>query len=406
MDNKKLAKIILDQINQPLWDNWYIEDEIGTGSYSTVYRIKAERMNRTDISAVKIQPIIPDENTLNDKEKKHRSLEERRDLAVNEADIMFKLRGCPYIVEYQEESIRELFIDGKLEGYYFLIRMEYLDCVPDLIKAKKFDFSEKNIRKLALDIGSGIYEAHKLGIIHRDIKPGNFFIDKKGGFKLGDFNISQSTAESRAFAGTPGYLAPEIYKARSDVNAVYTARADIYSFGICLYQFMNDMYMPFEREMPRKKAIDRRLAGENFSPPSKASPEFAAIILKACAFNENDRYLSIEQLLGDLRDLDKDLLNAPANKETLWQEISDNASNTRRKNKIATAIAISAAVLLIAAVSAAGGFILGKNKKDSHTSASSSSMTVTTDKNSLDIHIYKDAASGTGESELQWRSYK
>ena len=146
MDKKELADIILGQIKQPLWDNWYIEDEIGTGSYSSVYRIKAERLNRTDISAVKIEPIVPAENTLHDKEKKRRSLEQRRNLAVNEADIMFRLKGCPYIVEYQEEDIRELYIDGRLEGYYFLIRMEYLDCVTDLIKERKFDFSEKNIK--------------------------------------------------------------------------------------------------------------------------------------------------------------------------------------------------------------------------------------------------------------------
>lgn len=392
MDKKELADIILGQIKQPLWDNWYIEDEIGTGSYSSVYRIKAERLNRTDISAVKIEPIVPAENTLHDKEKKRRSLEQRRNLAVNEADIMFRLKGCPYIVEYQEEDIRELYIDGRLEGYYFLIRMEYLDCVTDLIKERKFDFSEKNIKRLAYDVGSGICEAHRLGIIHRDIKPGNFFLAPSGTYKLGDFNISQKTMESKAFAGTPGYLAPEIYKAKSDSSVSYTTAADIYSFGICLYQFMNDMYMPFERETERKKAIEKRMTGEYFPPPSKASPGFAKIIMKACAFNENERYQTIRDLLDDLSHINMDSPDVPADKEKIWKGISNQIPKDHNK-KIKIAAAIAAAVILAAGSVIAYAVLWNKNR-DKHRSSVSESkeMTISTDKDILDINIFEEIA--------------
>ncbi len=394
MNNNELIKIILEQIKQPLWDSWYIEDEIGTGAYSSVYRIKAERMSRTDVSAVKIEPIVPAENTMDDEEKKRRSLEERRNLAVNEADIMFKLKDCPYIVEYQDEAIRELYIDNHLEGYYFLIRMEYLDCVTNLIKAKRFDFSEKNIRKIACDIGSGIRAAHDLEIIHRDIKPGNFFLGRNGIYKLGDFNISLKTRESRAFAGTPGYLAPEIYRAKSDANVSYTARADIYSFGICLYQFMNDMYMPFEREMERKKAIDKRLAGAPFEPPVKASPGFAGIIMKACAYSENDRYQTVSELLDDLEKLNRntDAVFVNDNMENLWKGSSLESHPKRRKRNIA----IAAAAVTIAAAGVTTGICISNGGKEKPSPAVTESeteeMRITASKNLLDIDIYEEVA--------------
>ena len=304
MENQKLIELILSQVRQPLWENWYIQEKIGTGAYSAVYRVTAKRMNRTDVSALKIEPIVPDEKTANDEEKRRKSLEERRELAVNESSIMYSLKSCPNIVSYEDEDIRELVIDGKLEGYYFLIRMECLDCLGDLLKQRKYQLNEKNILRLACDIGRGIKAAHDMGIIHRDLKPGNFFIDQKGVYKLGDFNISKQAESSKAFAGTNSYVAPEVYFSRSSGGS-YTSQADIYSFGICLYQLMNDLFMPFEGEMPLKEAVEKRMTGIELPPPKRASAEFARIILRACAFKTESRYANIDEMLRDLDSLEK-----------------------------------------------------------------------------------------------------
>lgn len=304
MENQKLIEQILSQVRQPLWENWYIQERIGTGAYSAVYKVTAKRMNRTDVSALKIEPIVPDEKVVNDEEKRRKSLEERRELAVNESSIMYSLRSCPNIVSYEDEDIRELVIDGKLEGYYFLIRMECLDCLGDLLKQRKYQLNEKNILRLACDIGRGIKAAHDMGIIHRDLKPGNFFIDKKGVYKLGDFNISKQAESSKAFAGTNSYIAPEVYFSRSSGGS-YTSQADIYSFGICLYQLMNDLFMPFESEMPLKEAVEKRMTGIELPPPKRASAEFSRIILRACAFSTENRYAKIDEMLRDLDALEK-----------------------------------------------------------------------------------------------------
>ena len=311
METNELHNIILEQLKQkqPLWSNWMIGEQIGSGAYSIVYKITAERSGRTDVAAMKVEPIVPSESAMLDEDRKKRSIEMKRELVINESNIMHKLKQCPNIVSYEDESFFDLEIDGKNEGCYFCLRMEYLSSLGDMLKKKGgFELSETNVRKLAKDIANGIKAAHDMGIIHRDIKPSNFFLDEESGiFKLGDFNISKETEYTRTFAGTNGYLAPEVYKAKSDTGKYYTKSADIYSFGISLYVLMNELYMPFEREyhISAEKAIDLRAQGRPLLPPSSCSAAFRNIILKACAYETSNRYQSIDEMLLDLKRLDK-----------------------------------------------------------------------------------------------------
>lgn len=291
-------KSIIAEIKQPLWHNWYITGEVGSGASSVVYRIEAKRENRTDVSALKVEPITLDDVLYLDDKKKADYLEKKRQAAVNETGIMYKLRKCPYIVGYEDEDIRKL---ENTEGYVLLIRMEYLECLQTQVKEGRFDRSESNVLKLAYEIGSGIKAAHDIGVIHRDVKPANFFVSAEDGtYKLGDFNISKTSASARSFAGTEGYIAPEIYRAKRSVENVYTKQADIYSFGICLYQLMNDYCFPFEDNCLADEAIDRRMSGEPLPVPKNASQEFGRIILKACAYELNDRYTTIDEMLADI----------------------------------------------------------------------------------------------------------
>ena len=310
MNSTELNEIILEQLKQkqPLWSNWTIGEKIGTGGYSSVYKITAERSGRVDVAAMKVEPIVPSENAMMDEERRRRSIEHKRELVINESNIMHKLKNCPNIVSYEDESFFDLIIDGKNEGCYFCLRMEYLACLGDILRNRgDFELSETNIRRLACDIANGIKAAHDMGIIHRDLKPSNIFLDESSGtFKLGDFNISKETEFTRTFAGTNGYLAPEVYKAKSDSGEYYTKLADIYSFGICLYVLMNDLYMPFERErhISAEDAVELRLQGTPIAPPANCSASFANIILRACEYDDINRYQSIDELIRDLKRLE------------------------------------------------------------------------------------------------------
>ncbi len=152
METNELHNIILEQLRskQPLWSNWMIGEKIGSGAYSSVYKITAERSGRVDTAAMKVEPIVPSENAMRDEERKKRSIELKRELVINESNIMHKLKHCPNIVAYEDESFFDLVIDGKVEGCYFCLRMEYLSCLGDLLKQKGAFYHSKLIYAMAL----------------------------------------------------------------------------------------------------------------------------------------------------------------------------------------------------------------------------------------------------------------
>lgn len=295
-----IEDIILKDVKQPLWENWYIREKIGSGAFAIVYRVEAKRPGRIDSSALKIEVVTSGDQVFADNSMKLSFLASKQAMVENETQMMVDLRDCPNIVRYEDETMKELYIDGEFEGYYYLIRMELLSAVTDQMRKRTFDYSEENIRKLGADIGNGLKAAHDKGIIHRDIKPGNFFVSENGTYKLGDFNIAKQAVSTRSFAGTDYYMAPEVFRAKSHAEVRYTKQADIYSLGICLYQMMNKGLLPFEDELPTEEAIDKRLTGAPLKPPCNASPEFARIILKACECNTAARYRSIDEFLADL----------------------------------------------------------------------------------------------------------
>jgi serine/threonine protein kinase len=92
-----------------------------------------------------------------------------------------------------------------------------------------------------LQVLEGLRAVHEVGIVHRDVKPGNVMIDRRGTAKLVDFGLSSSASgvasweagrPSAPGAGTPGYMAPEQY----DAEAVLDARADLYAVGATLFR--------------------------------------------------------------------------------------------------------------------------------------------------------------------------
>ena len=83
----------------------------------------------------------------------------------------------------------------------------------------------------------------KRGIIHRDIKPDNIFINDNGDYKLGDFGVARQLEKSSTFMsrrGNQAYMAPEVYK-----GEWYGEKADIYSLGLVLYRLLNNSRIPF-----------------------------------------------------------------------------------------------------------------------------------------------------------------
>ena len=298
---------------EPLWGKWNVKKIIGAGSFSVVYEVEYEIYGNKRRGAVKLISFkntemlqgIREEKKLSEKELEQLKIEEARK-NVREAVLMEKLEGRDHIV-----TIHDYDIFPKEYTTDVIIRMELLTNLNDYIKEHRTDSKsdlKKIVIKLGIDIGQALEECEAERIVHRDIKPDNIFINKNGTFKLGDFGLSRKMSKSASFslrksAGTPLYMAPEALGWGSKVDTL----SDIYSFGIVMYQLLNDGNIPFVTDMRNydevDEAIGRRADGEEIVPPKYEDGELWKIIQKACQFEKKDRYQHASELREDLEKL-------------------------------------------------------------------------------------------------------
>lgn len=205
---------------------------LSEGGFAHIYKVKIDpEEERSDIACLK-RVIVPDKNGLNTLRK--------------EVDVMKVLRHGKNIVKYYD-SHAERLPDGT---YQVLVLMELcpnkslLDFMNERIKTK---LSELEILKIMLDISLGIYEMHKLKMIHRDIKIENVLIDANNDFKLCDFGSTSSPlmppkdqqefqvlSHDILYQTTPQYRSPEMI----DLYRGFPIdeKSDIWALGCFLYK--------------------------------------------------------------------------------------------------------------------------------------------------------------------------
>lgn len=154
---------------------------------------------------------------------------------------------------------------------------------------------------LALQICSGLKEAHAQGIVHRDLKPENVMIDGQGNLKIMDFGIARSMEASThltgAMVGTPAYMAPEQVAGKP-----VDYRTDIYSLGLMLYEMFTGS-QTFHADTPVAVAL-KQLREEPVAPHEidPAIPVFIErAILKCLQKDPARRYQSVAELQTALR---------------------------------------------------------------------------------------------------------
>jgi Protein kinase domain len=150
--------------------------------------------------------------------------------------------------------------------------------------------------EIALQICSGLKEAHVQGIVHRDLKPENVMIDSAGNVKIMDFGIARSmdagTRLTGSLAGTPAYMAPEQVAGKP-----VDYRTDIYSIGLVLYEMFTGV-PAFKAE--NSVAVALKQMSEDVVPPHLVEPAIPVsierTILKCLEKEPERRYLSIAEL--------------------------------------------------------------------------------------------------------------
>lgn len=305
MDEKSLHKL------EPFWNSWYVDGVIGEGSYGSVYRIVREEFGQKYFSALKIISTPKNQNELKQvmmegmtEEEAKEYFKEKAEEIYGEINLMAKLKGKSSIVSYEDHQVVER--TGNEIGYDILIRMELLKGLNDYVVRSDMDVTE--VVRMGREICQGLVLCQKHGIMHRDIKPDNIFVSADGEFKLGDFGIAkkmESLEHGFTIRGTYEYMAPEVYHGEK-----YDARVDIYSLGIVLYMFLNRKKTPFiptdkakADHATRQMALKRRFSGEKIEAPVQAGARLSLVILKAVAYEPEDRYQTAEEFYDALMSL-------------------------------------------------------------------------------------------------------
>jgi serine/threonine protein kinase len=174
---------------------------------------------------------------------------------------------------------------------------------------------------IAKQICEGLAEAHRLAVIHRDLKPQNIMIDKQGNSHIMDFGIARSPmteglTTSGMMVGSPYYVSPEQVQGKE-----VDERSDIYSLGVILYEMVTGD-PPFTGDIPI--AVAYKHTTEKPKNPREVNDqvpeELGRVILKCLEKDKAKRYQSVQELHQELENIEKGIL--PAEKVRLLRRLS------------------------------------------------------------------------------------
>lgn len=160
---------------------------------------------------------------------------------------------------------------------------------------------------IALQMARSLREAHRLDVIHRDLKPGNVLLtthgDEEDFVKLLDFGLvkhveseeQEELTKAGIFMGSPKYMSPEQIRGEH-----VDARGDIYSLGVCMYEMLTGK-VPFDRETTVKILMAHMHEHPQPIEDSAISPTLIALVMRCLAKRPEDRPASMDELIVGLK---------------------------------------------------------------------------------------------------------
>ena len=277
----------------PLFAGLEIMEVAGHGGMGTIYKARQPQLDR--FVALKIlSPELGKDQTF----AEHFS---------REAQALAKLN---------HSNIVRIFDFGQAGGFYYFL-MEYVDGLTllNLIQQKLPQVGEA--QRIVIEICHALQYAHDEGIVHRDVKPSNIMLDKKGRVKITDFGLARLIKKSRkdsaaggqgaVFMGTPQYMAPE----QVDNPGQVDRRADIYALGVVLYEMLTGELPASEAEPPSQKA--------------RVDPRLDEIVMRALEKAPRRRYqnanafrAAVEEATGFFHNLPGDLPRGKTGRKWKW----------------------------------------------------------------------------------------
>src|SRR3954451_5442576 len=261
-----------------LCDRFRLDERIGSGGMSTVYRAFDETLERW--VAVKVLHHTMEDDPV--------QLERFR----REARTVARL-SHPHVVTVIDA--------GEDDGHPFIV-FEFVDgdTLKGLIK-RNGPLPVVEAVAYAIEIGRGLMAAHTERLVHRDVKPQNVLIDPDGRAKVTDFGIARSleqkgmTATGRVL-GTTDYVSPE-QAMGEDVDE----RSDVYSLGVVLYEMLTGD-VPFQAET--QVGVAMKHVNEPMPDVQAKRPEVSAVVAsvvdRATTKDPRDRYSTVAEMVRDL----------------------------------------------------------------------------------------------------------
>ncbi len=251
--------------------NYVIEALLGSGGMAVVFRGRQLSLDR--VVAIKILP---------------------KDLAQNKLFIQRFAREAAVLANLNHPNIVSV-IDRGCEGETYFIVMEYV--AGETLKDRLFregKLAPEQVLQISEQVLAGLEYAHRQGVVHRDIKPGNIMINREEKVKIADFGLAHLAKSEGALdltrsyhtMGTLKYMAPEQLTSAKNIDQ----RTDIYSFGVCLYELLTG-----------------KLPLGVFKVPTEVDSTLDArcdeIILRSLRMDPDERYASADEMARALREL-------------------------------------------------------------------------------------------------------
>jgi serine/threonine-protein kinase len=276
----------------PTIEGFRLIEELGSGSLSSVYKAVDEQLGRTVALKVLKNTIAPDSPFAAQLER--------------EAQVLGTL--C-------HPNVGLLYAFEKGEAGMHLV-LEYVDglSLASLTK-KRPTLPPEVVAAIGAAVARGLGHAHERGVVHRDVKPANVMVSRRGEVKVFDFGIAQRArvgpepvalaplrVEDVAAFGTPAYMAPE-----QILGENVDARSDLFSLGVVLYQLLCGA-RPFERgDETDQRPAAHRIRRDPPIPLHRRAPDvphaLERIVMRAIQKLPADRFQTAEAMADRLEEL-------------------------------------------------------------------------------------------------------
>ncbi|MEP7124096.1 MAG: TonB family protein [Byssovorax sp.] len=326
-------------LGQTINDRYTIVSLIARGGMGKVYKAEQSALGR--VCALKI--LSPNHDGTRDPEFHRRfSLEASTAARLSHPNTVT-------IFDYGKDDAHEV--------YY--IAMEFLDG-RTLHRAihEEGSIPEARANHIAQQICRSVHEAHALGVVHRDLKPGNVLLCERGEetdfVKVLDFGLvkdvtgkGQDLTQTGVFMGSPKYMAPE-----QVTSGEISARTDVYAVGIILYEMLCGK-PPFEK----RQSMSTLVAHVNDAPPPLAarnptasiSPAIEAVVMCCLEKSPDKRYATMRDLIkalkrasgGDITDTYESLPRAKIDFEAAALLAGESSARTKPSNETGPTASIS-----------------------------------------------------------------